>query len=90
MERKDCSDCGYFSPDFCRGMPGGRIESFEVITALQRNPRVQALIGIHIRLHPDNINRDGGIEIPEAWMPTIKKHNNGRSARKRTAWGANY
>ena len=41
MERKDCSDCGYFSPDFCRGMPGGRIESFEVITALQRNPRVQ-------------------------------------------------
>ena len=28
---------------------------------------------IHIRLHPNNINRDGGIEIPEAWMPTIKK-----------------
>ena len=27
---------------------------------------------IHIRLHPDNINRDNGIEIPEAWMPTIK------------------
>jgi len=20
--------------------------------------------------------RDSGIEIPEAWMPTIKKHNN--------------
>ena len=33
---------------------------------------------IHIRLHPDNINRDSGIEIPEAWMPTIKKHNNRR------------
>ena len=29
---------------------------------------------IHIRLHPDNINRDNGIEIPEAWIPTIKKH----------------
>ena len=29
---------------------------------------------IHIRLHPDNINRDNGIEIPEAWMPTIKQH----------------
>ncbi|XP_078370337.1 uncharacterized protein LOC144654108 [Oculina patagonica] len=28
---------------------------------------------IHIRLHPNNINRDNGIEIPEAWMPTIKK-----------------
>ena len=31
---------------------------------------------IHIRLHPNNINRDSGVEIPEAWMPTIKKHNN--------------
>ena len=30
---------------------------------------------IHIRLHPNNINRDSGIEIPEAWIPTIKKHN---------------
>ncbi|RMX39917.1 hypothetical protein pdam_00024736, partial [Pocillopora damicornis] len=27
---------------------------------------------IHIGLHPNNINRDSGIEIPEAWMPTIK------------------
>ncbi|RMX39101.1 hypothetical protein pdam_00019245 [Pocillopora damicornis] len=31
---------------------------------------------IHMRLYPNNINRDSGIEIPEAWMPTIKKHNN--------------
>ena len=47
---------------------------------------------IHIRLHPDNINRDSGhgIEIPEAWMPTIKKNNNNRRAvRQRTAEGAN-
>ena len=36
---------------------------------------------IHIRLHPNNINRDNGIEIPEAWMPTIKKHNNRRTVR---------
>ena len=28
---------------------------------------------IHIRLNPDNINRESGIEIPEAWMPTMKK-----------------
>ena len=40
---------------------------------------------IHIRLHPKNINRDSGIEIPEAWMPTIKKHNNRRTVRQRTA-----
>ena len=43
---------------------------------------------IHIRLHPDNINRDSGIEIPETWMPTIKKHNNRRAVRQRTAEGA--
>ncbi|KAL9965919.1 hypothetical protein ACROYT_G029786 [Oculina patagonica] len=43
---------------------------------------------IHIRLHPNNINRDSGIEIPEAWMPTIKKHNNRRTVRLRTAGGA--
>ncbi|CAH3113822.1 unnamed protein product, partial [Pocillopora meandrina] len=23
-------------------------------------------------LHPNNISRDSGIEIPEAWMPTTK------------------
>ena len=28
---------------------------------------------IYIRLHPNNINGDSGIEIPEAWIPTIKK-----------------
>ena len=38
---------------------------------------------IHIRLHSNNINRDNGIEIPEAWMPTIRKHNS-RSTTKRT------
>ncbi|CAH3128409.1 unnamed protein product, partial [Pocillopora meandrina] len=36
---------------------------------------------IHIRLHPNNINRDSGIEIPKAWIPTIKKHNNRRAVR---------
>ena len=41
---------------------------------------------IHIRLHPNNINRDSGIEIPEAWIPTIKKHNS-RSTRKGTREG---
>ena len=41
---------------------------------------------IHIRLHPDNINRDNGIEIPEAWMPTIKQHSS-RSVPRWTAKG---
>ena len=30
---------------------------------------------IRRRLHPNNINRDSGIEIPEAWIPTIKQPN---------------
>ena len=30
---------------------------------------------IHIRLHPTNINRDSGIDIPEAWISTIKQQN---------------
>ncbi len=42
---------------------------------------------IHITFHSNNINRDNGIEIPEAWMPTIKKHNNRRTVRQRTAEG---
>ena len=46
--------------------------------------------GIDVRLHPDNINRDSGIEIPEAWMPTIKKHNNKRAVGQRTAEGASH
>ena len=41
---------------------------------------------IQIRLHSNNINRDNGIEIPEAWMPTIRKHNS-RSTSKRPPEG---
>ena len=41
---------------------------------------------IQIRLHSNNINRDNGIEIPEAWIPTIRKHNS-RSTTKRTREG---
>ena len=29
---------------------------------------------LHIILHPNNINRDNGIEISEAWTSTITKH----------------
>ena len=40
---------------------------------------------IHIRLHPEKIEIEIEIEIPEAWMPTIKKHNKRRAAKQRTA-----
>jgi len=43
---------------------------------------------IHIGLHPGNIDGDGGIEIPEAWMPTIRGDNSGRTVQRRTAEGA--
>ena len=42
---------------------------------------------IHGRLHPKNINRDNGTKIPEAWMPTIKKHNCRRAVRQPTTKG---
>ena len=41
---------------------------------------------IHIRLHSKNINRDSGIEIPVARIPTIKKQTS-RSTSKRTYEG---
>ena len=34
---------------------------------------------IHIRLHPNKINRDSGIVIPESRMPTIKNTTTGES-----------
>ena len=45
---------------------------------------------IRIRLHPNNINGDSGIEIPEALMPMIKKHNNRRAVWQQTTEGANH
>ena len=45
---------------------------------------------INIRLHPNNINRESGIDIPEAWMPTIKKHNKRRAIQQWTTKGANH
>ena len=37
-------------------------------------------------LHPNNVNRDSGIEIAEALVPTIVKHNS-RSTTNRTYVG---
>ena len=50
--------------------------------------RLNLLTETHIgtRLHPNNINRDSGIEIPEGWMPTIKQHSS-RSVPQRTCEG---
>ena len=49
-------------------------------------PYVCTKEAIHIRLHPNNINRDSGIEIPEAWIPPFRKYNS-RPTTKRTCEG---
>ena len=41
MGSKDWNGFGYLSPDFSPGMPGRRIGLFEVLSAIQRNPRLQ-------------------------------------------------
>ena len=74
-----------------KGGRGGYLSRGERVEFTPRDPHYytrRVKEAIHIRLHPDNINRDSGIEIPEAWMPTIKKHNNRRAVRQRTAEGA--
>ena len=67
----------------------GHLPIWKEVKFIDRNPywytrRVKE--AIHIRLHPNNINRDSGIEIPEAWIPTIRKHNS-RPTTKRTCEG---
>ena len=53
----------------------GHLPMWNKIKFIDRDPhwythRVKE--AIHIRLNPNNINRDSIIEIPEAWIPTIK------------------
>ena len=43
---------------------------------------------IHLRLHPENINRDSGIEIPEEWMSTIKNTTTGEPWEQITEWNS--
>jgi len=55
----------------------GHVPIWKEVKFIDRDPhwytrRVKE--AIHIRLHPSNTYRGGGIEIPEAWIPTIKKH----------------
>ena len=66
----------------------GQLPLWDEVKFIDRDPhcythRVKA--AIHIRLHPNNINRDSGIEIPEAWMPKTKKqqHDNRTTADHR-------
>ena len=60
--------------------------------SLPQSALIKTHTGIHIRLYPNNINDQGSStsgmtesEIPEAWMPTVKKHNGRRMALQRTA-----
>ena len=37
---------------------------------------------IHTRLHPNSINEESGIEIPQSWMTTIKEHKNRKTIQQ--------
>jgi len=45
---------------------------------------------IHLRLHPNNINRDSGIEIPEAWMSTIKNKQTNKTQQQENGTTADH
>ena len=86
----------------CSGVPGittcplsehanetGHLPTWKEVKFIDRDPHWYTRTvkkSIHIRLHPNNINRDSGIEILEAWIPTIRKHNS-RPTTKRTCEG---
>ena len=66
----------------------GHYQHWDEVKFIDQDPywysrRVKEAIHI-LRLHPNNINRDSGIEIPEAWMFTIRQHDN-RPLPQRTA-----
>ena len=54
----------------------GHYELWNEVKFIDRDPhwytrRVKE--AIHIRLHPNNINKNNEIEISEEWMPMVKK-----------------
>ena len=55
----------------------GHIPIWSKVKFIDRDPHWYTRVkeAIHIRLHPNNFNRDRGIDIPEAWIPTIKQHD---------------
>lgn len=42
---------------------------------------------IHLRLCANNINKDSGIEISQAWMSKFKMHKNRKMVQQQTAEG---
>ena len=67
----------------------GHLPLWNQVKFIDRDPhRYTRMVkeAIQIRLHSNNINRDNGIEIPEAWMPMIRKHHS-CSTTKRTPEG---
>ena len=68
----------------------GRYALWDEVTFIDRDPHWYSCIvkeAIHIRLEPNKVNRDSGIEISEAWMPTIRQHDN-RPLPQRTTEGS--
>jgi len=56
----------------------GHLPVWKEVKFIDRDPHWytrRVIEAMHIRLHANNINRDSAIEIPEAWIPTIRKYN---------------
>ena len=64
----------------------GHLPIWKEVKLIDHDPHWYTRRAIHIRLHPNNINRESRIEIPEAWICTIKKHDR-RSTTKLTCQG---
>lgn len=60
-------DCGIWTAH-CKGFTSGCVPTGHTHT----HTHIQG----QKRLNPNNINGDNGIQIPEAWLPMSRKHNN--------------
>ena len=67
----------------------GHLPIWKEVKFIDRDPQWYTRRVKHIRLHPNNINIGSGIVIPEAWIPTIKKHSS-RSTTTRTCEGTTF
>ena len=63
-----------------RSQGAGHYPIWTEVKFINRDPHwytcsVNCKEAIHIRLYPNNNNKDSRIEIPEVWMTTIRKKN---------------
>ena len=104
MEFCGCDWCIFRSGSLCDPLPHGspaRVSEhadnnghrplWNEVKFIDRDPQFctrKVKEAIYIRLHLNSINRDNGIEILEAWMPTIKKQQQESRAAADAPWNS--